>query len=117
MSNIIKLNDEIQGSKDAAIMQMMSDSSAFPMLKESEVGVANYTPLSLSRLAAYGTAFQPLTTAIQTAVSGAGGSGVYYVNTAGKTMFQMKGTNNFCGYPQKSAIGIKTVWLLPGQMS
>ena len=100
MSNIIKLNDEIQGSKDAAIMQMMSDSSAFPMLKESEVGVANYTPLSLSRLAAYGTAFQPLTTAIQTAVSGAGGSGVYYVNTAGKTMFQMKGTNNFCGYPQ-----------------
>lgn len=29
MSNIIKLNDEIQGNKDAAIMQMMSDSSAF----------------------------------------------------------------------------------------
>lgn len=102
MSNIIKLNDEIQGSKDAAIMQMMSDSSAFPMLKESEVGVANYTPLSLSRLAAYGTAFQPLTTAIQTAVSGAGGSGVYYVNTAGKTMFQMKGTNNFIGSLQTS---------------
>ena len=97
MSNIIKLNDEFQGDKDAAIMQMMSDSSAFPMLKESEVGVANYTPLSLSRLAAYGTAFQPLTTAIQTAVSGAGGSGVYYVNTAGKTMFQMKGTKNYIG--------------------
>lgn len=52
MSNIIKLNDEFQGNKDAAIMQMMSDSSAFPKLKESEVGVANYTPLSLSRLAA-----------------------------------------------------------------
>ena len=97
MSNIIKLNDEFQGNKDAAIMQMMSDSSAFPKLKESEVGVANYTPLSLSRLAAYGTAFQPLTTAIQTAVSGAGGSGVYYVNTAGKTMFQMKGTKKFIG--------------------
>ena len=97
MSNIIKLNDEFQGNKDAAIMQMMSDSSAFPKLKESEVGVANYTPLSLSRLAAYGTAFQPLTTAIQTAVSGAGGSGIYYVNTAGKTMFQMKGTKNFIG--------------------
>lgn len=97
MSNIIKLNDEIQGNKDAAIMQMMSDSSAFPKLKESEVGVANYTPLSLSRLAAYGTAFQPLTTAIQTAVRGAGGSGIYYVNTAGKTMFQMKGTKKFIG--------------------
>ena len=97
MSNIIKLNDEFQGDKDAAIMQMMSDSSAFPKLKESEVGVANYTPLSLSRLAAYGTAFQPLTTAIQTAVRGAGGSGIYYVNTAGKTMFQMKGTKKFIG--------------------
>ncbi len=97
MSNIIKLNDEFQGNKDAAIMQMMSDSSAFPKLKESEVGVANYTPLSLSRLAAYGTAFQPLTTAIQTAVSGAGGSGIYYVNTAGKTMFQMKETKNYIG--------------------
>ena len=97
MSNIIKLNDEFQGNKDAAIMQMMSDSSAFPKLKESEVGVANYTPLSLSRLAAYGTAFQPLTTAIQTAVRGAGGSGIYYVNTAGKTMFQMKGTKKFIG--------------------
>lgn len=97
MSNIIKLNDEFQGDKDAAIMQMMSDSSAFPKLKESEVGVANYTPLSLSRLAAYGTAFQPLTTAIQTAVRGAGGTGIYYVNTAGKTMFQMKGTKKFIG--------------------
>ena len=67
------------------------------MLKEPEVGVSNYTPLPLSRLATYGTAFQPLATAIQTAVSGAGGSGIYYVNTAGKTMFQMKGTNNFIG--------------------
>ena len=66
-------------------------------MEESEVGLSNYTHLPLSRLAAYGTAFQPLATAVQTAVSGAGGSGIYYVNTAGKTMFQMKGTNNFIG--------------------
>lgn len=81
---------------------MMSDTSIYPMFQESEVGVSNYTPLPISRLAAYGTAFQPLATAVQTAVSGAGGSGIYYVNTAGKTMFQMKGTNNFIGSLQTS---------------
>lgn len=102
MGDMISLNKEIQENKDNAILRMMSDTSIYPMLQESEVGVSNYTPLSLSRLAAYGTAFQPLATAVQTAVSGAGGSGIYYVNTAGKTMFQMKGTNNFIGSLQTS---------------
>lgn len=67
------------------------------MLEESKVGVSDYTKLSVSRLAALGTAFEPLAVAVQTAVSGAGGSGLYYVDTAGKTMFQMNGTNNFIG--------------------
>lgn len=97
MDNIIKLNNEIQESKDNTIMRMMNDTTIYPMLKESEVGVSNYTPLPLSRLTAYGTAFQPLTTAVQTAIGGAGGSGIYYVNTGGKTMFQMKSTGNFIG--------------------
>ena len=99
MGDMISLNNE---NKDNAILRMMSDTVIYPMLQESEVGVSNYTPLPLSRLAAYGTAFQPLATAVQTAVSGAGGSGIYYVNTAGKTMFQMKGTNNFIGSLQTS---------------
>ena len=81
MGEIIKLNNEIEENKNKEIMRMMSDTSIFPVLKESEVGVCNYTPLPLSRLAAYGTAFKPLATAIQTAVGGAGGSGIYYVNT------------------------------------
>ena len=102
MGDMISLNNEIQENKDNAILRMMSDTSIYPMLQESEVGVLNYTPLPLSRLAAYGTAFQPLATAVQTAVSGAGGSGIYYVNTAGKTMFQMNGTNNFIGSLQTS---------------
>ena len=49
--------------------------------------------LSISRLAAMGTAFQPLTTAVQTAVSGAGGSGIYYVYTEivrGKAKHQLR---------------------------
>ena len=76
---------------------MMRDTSIYPMLDEFEVSISNYTPLPLSRLAAYGISFQPLATAVQTAVNGAGGSGIYYVNTNGKTMFQMKGTNNYIG--------------------
>lgn len=102
MSDIITQNNKMQENKDNEILQMMNNTSIYPMLQESEVGVSNYTPLPLSRLAAYGTAFQPLATAVQTAVSGAGGSGIYYVNTAGKTMFQMKGTNNFIGSLQTS---------------
>lgn len=102
MGDMISLNNEIQENKDNAILRMMSDTSIYPMLQESEVGVSNYTPLPLSRLAAYGTSFQPLAAAVQTAVSGAGGSGIYYVNTAGKTMFQMKGTNNLIGSLQTS---------------
>ena len=36
-------------------------------------------------------------TAVQSAINGVGGSGFYYVDTAGKTMFQMKETGNFIG--------------------
>lgn len=103
MGDIITLNNKMQENKENEVLQMMNNASIYPMLQEAEVGVSNYTPLPLSRLAAYGTAFQPLVTAVQTAVNGAGGSGIYYVNTAGKTMFQMKSTNNFIGSLQTSA--------------
>lgn len=94
MNNIIKLNNE---RKENEILQIMKDTSIFPLVEETEVGIAIYTPIPVSRLAAYGTAFQPLVTAIQTIAGGAGGSGIYYVNTAGKTMFQMNGTKSFIG--------------------
>lgn len=97
MEEIVKRNSELDDLRKKEILQMMSNTSLNPILAESEVGIANYTKLPVSRLTAYGTAFQPLATAVQTAVAGAGGSGIYYVNTAGKTMFQMKGTNNFIG--------------------
>ena len=75
----------------------MNDEALCPVLEESKVGVSDYAKLPVSRLAALGTAFEPLVAAVRTAVSGAGGSGLYYVDTAGKTMFQMNGTNNFIG--------------------
>lgn len=97
MEKVLKQNSELHDIRKNEIQQMMSSTSLNLILAESEVGIANYTKLPVSRLTAYGTAFQPLATAVQTAVAGAGGSGIYYVNTAGKTMFQMKGTNNFIG--------------------
>lgn len=48
---------------------------------------ANATKIPLSNLSALGVAFEPLTAAIQTAISGAGGSGLYYINTKRMQMF------------------------------
>lgn len=84
------------------VLALMNDTALCPMLEESKVGITNYTKLPVDRLLTLGTAFQPLTTALQTAINGAGGSGLYYVNTGGKTMFQMKGTSNFIGSLQTS---------------
>ncbi len=102
MCNIISFDNETQEDRKNAVLQMMNHISLSSAMEESEVGLSNYTHLPLSRLAAYGTSFQPLATAVQTAIGGAGGSGIYYVNTAGKTMFQMKGTGNFIGSLQTS---------------
>lgn len=93
MGEIVKISNK----KNNEILAMMNDSALCPALEESKVGISNYTRVPISRLASLGTAFEPLATAIQTAVNGAGGSGLYYINTGGKTMFQMNGTNNFIG--------------------
>lgn len=93
MGNVI----EFDNRRKNEVLELMNDFSLNPLLEETQVGVSNYTQLPVTRLAAMGTAFQPLATAIQTAITGAGGSGLYYVNTAGKTMFQMKGTSNYIG--------------------
>lgn len=93
MDEIMKISNE----KNNEILEIMNDSVLCPALEESKVGISNYTRVPFSRLAAYGTAFEPLAAALQNAVEGAGGSGLYYVNTNGKTMFQMKETSNFIG--------------------
>lgn len=89
--------NKLDNNKSNEILELMNNPSLCPALEESKIGVSNYTQLPLGRLAALGTAFHPLAAAVQTAVSGAGGSGLYYVNTGGKTMFQMKGTSSYIG--------------------
>lgn len=97
MGKIIKYSND-----NNEVLALMNNTALCPMLEESKVGITNYTKLPVDRLLTMGTAFQPLTTALQTAINGAGGSGLYYVNTGGKTMFQMKGTSNFIGSLQTS---------------
>lgn len=92
MSDIIKPDEQ-----KSELLQSLADESLLPALEESQIGITNYTKVPMTRLASLGTAFQPLATAVQTAVNGAGGSGLYYVDTAGKTMFQMKGSTEFIG--------------------
>lgn len=94
MNEVIK---NISEEANNEILDIMNDKALCPALEESKLGVTNYTKLPISRLASIGTSFDPLVTAVQTAVNGAGGSGLYYVNTAGKTMFQKNGTNSYIG--------------------
>ena len=97
MGEVIRRNNDSQEKSLDELLQMTNHTFLRSILDESEVGAVNYTRLPISRLAALGTAFQPLVTAVQTAVAGAGGSGLYYVNTGGKTMFQMKESASFIG--------------------
>lgn len=93
MNDLINPDEENHDS----VLEMLNDYNLFPALKESELGVSEYTKIPFSRLAALGSSFQPLTQAVQTAITGAGGSGIYFVNTHGKTMLHKNSTKNFIG--------------------
>lgn len=72
---------------------ILAQSEFYPV--EVEIGktelVRKNTKLPVVEIASLGTAFEPLTTAIQNITTGAGGSGLYMVNTFGKEMFPAKG--------------------------
>lgn len=71
----------LEKKPDAALEPLMNENYP-PVMPELEL-TANTTKIPLSDLSALGVAFQPLAAAIQTVVSGGGGSGLYYVNTKG----------------------------------
>ena len=60
MSEIAKINNEMNNE----ILAMLNDISLCPALKESKVGISNYTRVPISRLASVGIAFEPLATAV-----------------------------------------------------
>ena len=90
------MNNELD-SKRESVLQSMMGVEILPITPEVNFEMHNATNISLADLSALGVAFQPLTTAIQTAVHGAGGSGIYFVNTMGKQMFHAGGSTDFIG--------------------
>ena len=53
-----------------------------------EISTERFTKLPISRLAAVGTAFEPLVTAFQSVLGESGRSGLYWANTGGGQMFK-----------------------------
>lgn len=88
-----------------ASLQAMMDVEYLPAVPELDLAISSSNKIPLANLSALGVAFQPLTSAIQTAVTGAGGSGIYFVNTMGKQMFTTSGGTEFIG-SLKSATGM-----------
>ena len=80
------MSNEIEKRRNDALQAMMNVECP-PAMPELDLAKSNATKIPLANLSALGVAFQPLTTAIQTAVTGGGGSGLYYVNTKGMQMF------------------------------
>ena len=97
------MSNELNQRRKSSLQTMM-DIECPPEMPELDLARSNAIKISLSNLTALGVAFQPLTTAIQTAVNGSGGSGIYFVKTMGKQMFNANGSSEFIG-SLKSATG------------
>ena len=97
------MSNELNQRRKSSLQTMM-DIECPPAMPELDLARSNAIKISLSNLTALGVAFQPLTTAIQTAVHGSGGSGIYFVKTMGKQMFNANGSSEFIG-SLKSATG------------
>ena len=97
------MSNELNQRRKSSLQTMM-DIECPPAMPELDLARSNAIKISLSNLTALGVAFQPLTTAIQTAVNGSGGSGIYFVKTMGKQMFKANGSSEFIG-SLKSATG------------
>lgn len=97
MVNLVKKKNNTSERKNE-VLQIMNEHLPSINIDETKVGVSNYTQIPFSRLVALGTAFNSLVSVAQNAFNRAGGgSGLYYVNTNGKTMFQKNGENAFIG--------------------
>jgi hypothetical protein len=90
-------------SKKNAMLQMMSNIECCPVTKDTEFTRRKGNSISLSNLSILGITFQPVIAAIQSVTSEAGKSGLYYVNTQGKTMFQYKESFEYLGSLKNSS--------------
>ncbi len=106
------VDEMVLPSTDSSIKRIHQETKSTEALGNDELqvfadgGTASFSAIPFTRLSAMGTALMPLTTAVQTAVSGAGGSGLYYVDTGGNTMFQMQIGGIYIGSLQSSTGGV-----------
>ncbi|NMA73157.1 MAG: hypothetical protein GX963_03150 [Bacteroidales bacterium] len=79
-------------NKRALVQAMMNVEYCPPSeLVKMNIDMTETQKFPIEKAAALGVAFQPLTQLVSYAVGGAGQSGLYFVNTAGKTMFKSGG--------------------------
>ncbi len=78
-----------------------------PYLADEKLKDAKYQMYPLSDFSALGVSIQPMVAGIQSIVSGEGGTGMYWVDTKGKSMYHKKGSTAYKGsMPQDSgAVG------------
>ncbi len=99
------MSNALDQQRESALRTMMNV-EVLPVTPEVNLEMRSATKIPLSDLSALGVAFQPLTAAIQTAVSGSGGSGIYFVNTMGKQMFNASGSKDYIGSLMSSTGGV-----------
>lgn len=89
-----------------ALVQAMMDVEYYPPseLVKMNIDMTETQKFPIEKAAALGVAFQPLIQLVSYAAGGAGQSGLYFVNTAGKTMFQKGG--KFIGNLQAANGGV-----------
>ena len=96
------MSNELDKRRESSLQAMM-DVECMPVMPELDLTMSSDTKIPLTELATLGVAFQPIASAIQTAVSGGGGSGIYFVNTMGKQMFTTSRGTEFIGSLQTAA--------------
>ena len=89
-----------------ALVQAMMNVEYYPPseLIKMNVDLTEAQKFPIEKAATLGVAFQPLTQLVNYSVGGAGQSGLYFVNTAGKTMFKSGG--QFIGNLQAANGGV-----------
>jgi len=92
-------------NKNALVQAMMNVEYHPPAeLVKMNIDMTETQKFSIEKAATLGVAFQPLTQLANYAAGGTGQSGLYFVNTAGKTMFQSNG--QFIGNLQAANGGV-----------
>ena len=80
MADLVETSN-VPAERKNEFAKAMAEIELYPAVVEKNVNVAQYSKFPISRLAAFGTAFEPVTAAFQYVLSGgsAGGSGLYMV--------------------------------------